>query len=410
MVTTEAKTRVAVTAVGLDPISYGTLTHFMTGFPGAVMNGNLDCFTGVEREVGRGLETAHTPICFIDYDQNFEQAVRITERLHSDYPDVYIFATSTYVEPERIISAMRAGCMEYLLKPIQNDRLQDGLARMEARQKEKARSRVRGKVITLLGAKGGTGVTSIALHLALQLADGGNQKCLLIDQHTALGDVSLYLGTGRHQYSFYELASNMDRLDEELLQGFLLQHPSGLHILDSPEAVEASQNAPASAVEQTLAFLADTYKFVLIDSPPGLSDMTLACIAQSDQVAIVLTAELASVRNAVRYMEYLGKTGYSSSKINVILNRHSKRGPLTDDRIEQALGRKISLRVPNSYQEVVRAINSGEPISSEKSDFAAAMHKWAHDLSSGNGNGNAEGESRETAAARRTGLLALFAK
>ena len=92
-----------------------------------------------------------------------------------------------------------------------------------------------------------------------------------------------------------------------------------------------------------------------------------------------------------------------------MLNRYSKKGPLSDDRIENALGRAISLRVPNSYNEVVRAINSGAPISGEKkSAFCAAIQKWAHELGS-TGNANANGAAAAVAAtAPRGGLRALF--
>ncbi len=386
MGTVERSARVGVMAVCLDATSYEALSHFMAGVPGAVIIGNLDHYVGVEREIGRALDLAQTRICFIDYDRNTEEAIWMTERLRSEYPDVHSFAVSAYSEPEAIITAMRAGCAEYLLKPVQHERVLDGLARVEAKQKQRARSTVRGKVITLVGSKGGTGVTSLALHLALELAHERKRKCLLVDQHLALGDASLYLGTGRHQYSFYELASNADHLDEELLRGFLLHHNSGLDLLDSPETVDAIHGASPSTVEHTLAFLADTYHFVIVDCPPGLTDGTRACISQSEQVAIVMTAELPSVRNTVRYIEHLSKLVYSSSSIHVVLNRHSKKGPLSDDRIEKALGREISLRVPNSYNEVIRAINTGAPISSgNKSDFSAAMQKWAHQLASSNG-------------------------
>jgi pilus assembly protein CpaE len=134
-------------------------------------------------------------------------------------------------------------------------------------------------------------------------------------------------------------------------------------------------------VEHTLAFLGETYQFVVVDCPPGLSDVTLACISQSDQVVIVLTAELPSIRNAVRYIEHLEKLGYNPSKIHIVLNRHSKRGPLADDRIEKALARKISVRVPNSYNEVIKAINAGAPIPSGKSDFGEAIQSWARNIS-----------------------------
>ncbi len=407
MGTVERSARVGVMAVCLDATSYEALSHFMAGVPGAVIFGNLDHYVGVEREISRALDLAQTRICFIDYDRNTEEAMWMTDRLRSEYPDVHSFAVSAYSEPEAIIAAMRAGCAEYLLKPVQHERVLDGIARVEAKQKKRARSTVRGKVITLVGSKGGTGVTSLALHLALELAQG-KRKCLLVDQHPALGDASLYLGTGRHQYSFYELAGNADHLDEELLRGFLLHHNSGLDLLDSPETVDAIHGASPATVEHTLAFLADTYHFVIVDCPPGLTDGTRACISQSEQVAIVMTAELPSVRNTVRYIEHLSKLGYSSSSIHVVLNRHSKKGPLSDDRIEKALGRAISLRVPNSYNEVIRAINTGTPISSgTKSDFGAAIQKWAQELASSDGNN----KSKALAAPQSAyGMKALFSR
>jgi pilus assembly protein CpaE len=380
-------------------MSYRTLASFMLAVPGAVMVANLDGYSGAEREIARAGDRTRTRICFIDYDQNYEQAVWVTEHLRSNNPEVSVFAVSSNTEPERIVAAMRVGCAEYLLKPLQNDRVLDALARVDAKQKETTRAKVHGKVITVIGAKGGTGVTTLALHLALDLS-GNNRKCLLVDQHSALGDASLYLGVGRHQYSFYELANNTDRLDQELLQGFLLRHSSGLHLLDSPETVDVVRQASPSAVEHTLSFLSEIYQFVVVDCPPGLTDVTLACIAQSDLIVIVLTAELPAIRNAVRYIEHLEKLGLNSSKIQIVLNRHSKKGPLDDERIEKALGRKISLRVPNAYNDVIRAINAGTPIVSGKSDFGAAVQGWAKALASNNGN--------KTMAHSAGGVMSIF--
>jgi len=211
------------------------------------------------------------------------------------------------------------------------------------------------------------------------LSNQGERKCLLIDQHPVLGDASLYLGTGRHQYSFYELANNRDRLDEELLKGFLLHHPLGLDLLDAPEGVDAIYGASGPALEQTLAFLAEHYQFVLVDCPPGFSEGTLACIAQSSVTAIVMTADLPSVRNAPPYLDHLGKMGYPSTAYNRAQSL-CQEGAISDDSVETTLSRPISVRVPNSYSEVIRAINTGAPITSDtKSDFSKAIRKWALD-------------------------------
>ena len=400
-----AQVRIAVAGVCLDPIVYRGLTNIVNTIPGAAVMGNPDRYAGAERDVVRLTETMGTRICVMDYDMNEDEAVATTQKLGLDHPDVHVFALSSKGDTEHILAAMRAGCSEYLFKPLHSDRVVEAITRVQAKQREKSRTKSRGKVISVIGAKGGTGVTTLALHLALQLSRQGKGKVLLVDQHPALGDASLYLGTGRHQYSFYELANNTERLDEDLIRGFMLQHETGLHLLDAPETLEATHYAPTSAVEDTLAFLADTYAYVVIDCPPGLTETTWACIAQSDKVAIVMTAELPAVRNTVRYMEYLMKRGYDGDTIQIILNRHSKKGPLRDDRVEHTLNRSISIRVPNSYAEVIRAINAGAPISSdEKSDFSAAMQQWADTLDT------REAYDKGMAKSASSGLFALFSK
>jgi ABC-type taurine transport system substrate-binding protein len=86
-----------------------------------------------------------------------------------------------------------------------------------------------------------------------------------------------------------------------------------------------------------------------------------------------------------------------------VLNRASKRASLADDRIEKALGRPISWRVPNSYNEVVRAINSGAPVDSRSSDFGAGIRNWAQGVAGASGNGLAAAQSQN-------GLFSLFSR
>ena len=199
-----------------------------------------------------------------------------------------------------------------------------------------------------------------------------------MDQHPALGDLALYLGLSRHQYSFYELVHNMDRLDADLLQGFLLQHSSGLCVMDSPEAIHAFPSAASDAVEHTLAFLAENFQFVMIDCPPGLSDDTCAAIRQSDRLAIVITPELPAIHNAIRTIEYLTGLHYPEDSIDIILNRSSRKGALSDREIEASLHRHVTVRIPNNYDLVVNAINAGTPIDfTRRSDLMAPFESWA---------------------------------
>jgi pilus assembly protein CpaE len=385
----------------MDPATRDNLETLVKQTAGAHVVDNVDQHIS-PREVMRMLEQFHHRVCVVDFD-DAETGARVSQRLHDGCDNsVSIFAISNDSHPDAIIKAMRSGCSEYLVKPLRADQILDALVQVEARRQGKLVGQ-KGRVVTLIGAKGGTGVTSLALHLALNLVQRHEQKCLVVDQHPALGDLALYLGLGRHQYSFYELVHNMDRLDADLLQGFLLQHSSGLNVMDSPEAIHAFPSAASDAIEHTLAFLAENYQFVIIDCPPGLSDDTCAAIRQSERLAIIITPELPAIHNAIRAIEYLTGLHYPDENIDIVLNRTSRKGALNDREIEASLHRPVAVRIPNNYELMVNAINAGTPIDfSHKSDMAAPLDAWA-DLLIGE---QPTATAKESKGSR--GLLSLF--
>ena len=383
-----AKLRIGVLCINMDPGSRAALESLVVETPGTHLVDNVDRHV-VPREVSRLLEPFQHRICVIDFDTGLEESCRLAERIRDNCERVALFAASSDSQSSSIISAMRAGCTEYLIKPFDPDRVASALAHIEARRHMKDQGVGTGKIVTIMGAKGGMGATSLATHLALTLVQRHQQKVLLVDQHHALGDVSLYLGLTRHQYSFYELVHNTDRLDEELLQGFLLHHDSGLHVLDSPEVLDSFPHASPEAIEHTLAFLAEHYQFVIIDAAPGISDDSAAAIRQSDKLQIVLTPELPAIRNVLRWVEYLIGMQYPENCIDIVLNRVAKNSPLNEHEIESALRRPIPVKIPNSYDEFAKAINAGAPLAQGRNAAVPpALDKWADRLM-GEGSGNA---------------------
>jgi pilus assembly protein CpaE len=370
---------IGILCIDLDPVSRDGLENLVAQTPGAHVVDNVDRHIS-PREVKRLLEQFQHKICLIDFDDG-EESARVARKLREGCDvTVTLFAASSDSRPDQIIAAMRAGCSEFLTKPFHGDQLVEALAQMQTNRQGKLPGK-KGKVVTLMGAKGGAGVTSLAVHLAMSLVQRHHQRVLLIDQHPALGEVALCLGLGRHQYSFYELVHNMDRLDAELLQGFLLQHPSGLHVLDAPQAIQGFDTTSPDAIQHTLAFLAESYQFVVVDSPPGLSEDTCAAIRQSDSLGIIITPELPAIHNAIRSVEYLTGLHYPTDSIDIILNRYSRRSTLDDREIEASLRRPIAVRVPNNYAAIVTAINAGIPIErGRKSELPTAFDAWADRL------------------------------
>ncbi len=320
-------------------------------------------------------------IYIIDFDADRQSAGAIAELIRSKIPGASVFAISNDAAPDLIIQAMHNGCTEYLTLPLAKDRIVQALVRLEHKRRETAPAEKQGRIYALLGAKGGTGVTTLATHLAAYTARRG-PKVLLIDQHPDLGDVSVYFSLGEHRYHFYELVNNIHRLDQQLLDGFLLHHSCGLDILPSPESFGATVQALPTAVHHTLAFLREIYDIIFIDCAPGLNGANVACVEEADAVYVVATPELAAIRNMARCLDHLKRYNCPDSKVHVVINRYSKKAAITQQQIERAIQRKVELTIPNSYPDVIGAIHSGQPMPFDsKSELVLALRQWAGSLS-----------------------------
>jgi pilus assembly protein CpaE len=313
-------------------------------------------------------------ICLIDFDPNRDQATRTAERVHEAFADTAIFAISSNSQPEVIIRAMRCGCSEYLVKPLDLDQLVEALARVGGRKKEK-REQAAGHLVALLGAKGGSGVTTLAIYLGAILAQLHQRKTLLVDLHSDLGDASLYLGLKKHPYHFFDLADNTHRLDADLLQGFVIRHPSGLEVLAAPEGFDVPRHISGEDIAHTLTFLRGRYEDVVVDCHPGLDDQNVAVIDQADQLYLIAQPEIPALRNVSRYIDQLSRFQYPPDKIRVVINRHTPRNRLISDAdIEKAIRKSIYWKVPNQYHEVMKTVNNGDALSlTSTSDFVRSL-------------------------------------
>jgi len=363
----------------VDTDSADQIRSFLDSMPLAQLVSELQHYLADEQDsvfVDR-LKDLNPDICIIDFDRDREKAGRTAEKISEVLTGTAIFAASSKAQPDFIIKAMRSGCTEYLTKPVDRDQLLEALARIGSRRKEK-REHSTGELIAFMSAKGGTGATTLAIHLATHLARNHGHRTLLVDLHPDLGDAAIFLALTRHQYHFYDLAENTHRLDADFLQGFVVRHPSGLDVLPAPDGVDAPRHIPADAMQRVMEFLREQYEYIVIDCFPALIEEVMAVIDMADQLYLVATPEIPALRNVARHLEYLGRFDYGRDKVRVVVNRHVKNGSITDQQIEKAIRKNIYWKVPNQYNEVIRAINNGDPLSvNPKSELMASMNDWA---------------------------------
>lgn len=372
---------IATFTVCADETLNRQIEQLPTQVPGVTFAGEFQNYiaTGQRPQFPPQVRRAPGCVAWIDFDRAPEAALETAEVLdRMQTPSVTCVGVASCLESDLLLRAMRSGCGEFLQKPLTSSHLKETFERIQSRIFARVESAVsRGKIVSLFGAKGGVGTTTLSVHLAAYLAKLHSKRTLLIDHRHQLGHVGLLLGVEENHYHFDDLIRNADRLDAELLSGFVVRHASGLAVLSSPSTCTVRQRATPEDLERIFAFLRQEYDFVVIDSSLHYDDAP-AIIQSSDSVYLVSTPDIASLRDLSRYIEHLGLTETAAGRLHVAINRASSRDAISQEHIEKVVRFPVSTSIPNNYAELLSAVNAGEPIwPQRRSAFTARLTQWA---------------------------------
>jgi pilus assembly protein CpaE len=327
------------------------------------------------------MRSAQSCLCLIDFDGNRELALETASSFQRMLgSQVMLMAVAQKSSSSLIIDAMRAGCMEYLTKPVTADELKDAMMRLRARWTPPRSDDASGDILAFIGVRGGAGATTIVTHLASFLVRLCGKKVLIVDQQRQLGHVALYMGLPAPKFHFYDLVRNIERLDLELLRSFVMQSANGVDVIPAPSELFALTEATVDDVHRTLKFLRGLYDFVLIDCPHGLSRLNVATIDACNRLYLVATPDVPALRDLSCYVDRILQH-YPAGKLNVVINRYRSKGEVKLEAIAKALNQPVAITIPNSGNEVIEAMNSGKPMGPEvNSEFSRQMRKWATSL------------------------------
>jgi pilus assembly protein CpaE len=372
---------VSVVAVGTDDEIWRFLEVFAESTGLIQLRSRIGDRRGLDQDtVLEQLGNSGPDICLVDFDKDRRTAAIIAERIHTALPETAVFAVSAQTQPEVILEAMRSGCGEYLVKPIDREQLIKAVARIGSRRRDK-QEQSRGQVLAFMGAKGGCGTTTLVTQFGALLSSSLSRNTLLVDLHPDFGDAALYLKLTKTGFHLFDLLENTERLDDDFLQSFIMKHSSGLQLIPAPEGSVAHRDLAGGAISHTLGFLRQRYDFILADLPPSLNAENLAVINDCDQLYLITVAEVSAIRNVVRQLEYFAEKDVPKDKIRVVLNRQDKKNVLSDAQIEKALQQKIFWRVPNHYPQVVKTIHEGDPIAQlSTSEVTRSLEAWADSI------------------------------
>jgi pilus assembly protein CpaE len=227
-----------------------------------------------------------------------------------------------------------------------------------------------GRLICVLGPKGGSGKTLVSANLGVALAEAGS-KVAIVDLDLQFGDVALCLGLGPER-TFYDLAQAGGTLDAEKLDAYMMSHPSGVRVLLAPTRPDQASSITVELIRDVYAALRSEYDAVIVDTPPGFTAEVIATIDAASDLIIVGMLDALSLKNTKLGLETLELMGCEPSTIRMVLNRAQTQVGITSTEVSRVLGRDPDVLVP-SDREIPRAVNEGVPITIARPSSEAAM-------------------------------------
>lgn len=301
-----------------------------------------------------------------------DEGLRALERMHDRVPDLGSILVSHTGESRIMQAAMRAGVRDVLTVPVSNEdlleavkRAQDLVTTLRRRSGERdVPERHQGKVITVFSSKGGCGKSLVSSNLAILLAQETSKKVALVDLDLQSGDQAIMLQL-LPALSIYDVSMNVDRIDAEALQGYMTPHRAGIHVLAAPLEPSVAEAVTPEAVTRVLELLKETYSYIVVDGPAHFTDQILAAFDLTDQLLMVTSMDVPSIKNLKLALNTVQQLGLSRDRIKVVLNRADSKVGLRVSEVEKTLGTEIDAALPSS-REVPLSVNQGVPLALQR--------------------------------------------
>jgi pilus assembly protein CpaE len=216
-----------------------------------------------------------------------------------------------------------------------------------------------GHVISICGAQGGAGATSIAINLALQLAETTKAKVALLDLHLQGGETAVMLGV-RPGPGLRIALENPTRADTLFLERAAIEVNERVRLISADEDLDAQLDITEAGVRHVLGLLRQRFNYIVVDLPVPLVPAIHPVITLSRHVLVLLEAEVTGLRNAHALRTAVTNIA-GKNRVFTLLNRANRAGGLPTATIVQALGAKPDMVIPDLGKGMTQAVNLGIP-------------------------------------------------
>jgi pilus assembly protein CpaE len=224
------------------------------------------------------------------------------------------------------------------------------------------------KVIVVISPKGGSGKTAVSSNLSVALAQRHPSRVVAVDLDVQFGDLGTALSL-TPEHTLAQLA-RMTQMDATTVKLFLTPYEHGLYVLAGANDPVDADSITHAHVSTVVPILAHNFDYVVIDTPAGLDERTLAAIECATDLLLVSSLDVTSIRSLRKELDALDQMGVRVPR-TLVLNRADAKVGLNASDVEDALGMPITCSLPAS-RELPLALNLGIPVVINEPKSAAA--------------------------------------
>lgn len=270
---------------------------------------------------------AAAQVLVVEVDPDMPQSIDRLIELGRQYPGLPRIAAIANGSVPLVRTLVREGVTDVVSLPFQIEELLDASLGAIAAVKARAQSTVKlAPMVAVVGSIGGCGASSIATHLASEIAAqiGSARDVAMVDFDLQSGTVADYLGcagTG----SLADLLAAGDRLDQELIQSIAQPTDHKVSVFAAPPDIQPLENVETDQVLRLLGLMRQNFAGVVVDLPADWTNWALSAVSASDLIVLVVELSVNSLRQAKRRLQLFESVGIEPEKIVLVVNRVERR-------------------------------------------------------------------------------------
>ncbi len=418
--------KISILVAESDPAFLDQLVEWLSAEPTMEVVGSVN-----DSDEAVSLSRRHKPgVVLMDMDMPGRGGIDATEMITTLLPSTGVIMISQDGAPDSLRKAMIAGARQFVLKSTTKQELLRTIR--EVHQSTVARrvlggpdlvvatppqfnsagaaregGPVDGQIIAVFSPKGGVGVTTVAVNVAVALRKDHRQRVCLVDGSLPFGDIAVFLDLAP-SHSVMDLVVNPEQIDDEYVKAALTAHnKSGLKVLLAPPRPEMAEMVTADQLRRTLTLMRTTFDYTIVDTWSCLDERVLTMLEVADRILLCFTLDLPAIKSAKVFLEVSELLRFPPEKIIPVLIKSTGTQGIEVRDVEATLGRPVSTQIGFDSRSTSRSINEGEPVVLGQSNtpIAADYRKIAVDLMAGDVTPVAE-----TPKPKKSGRFGLFAK